>query len=491
MRTARTAAACAQAAAARCALELGLDQRARGLVRPARQLRGKTLMAAAGWRRRWPDEGIGLVSTLLLKDSADRTALPVFEPGAPGRARFWRGQQPAAAARPRQLLLLPWAPGTAWLRASPGTADGTARWRWTRGRCCSAALARLAEPATALRCGLEVEFHVYRIAERPGSLDPARPPGRPSRRPCAAAPGLQPAVRSLGRPPHEALAIVRAPRWAWACRCARWRSSSAPASSRPCSTPCDALTAADQMVLFRNGVRQALRRAGYHASFMCRPPFANAMASGWHLHQSLATPRAATPLCASGRAARPAAGAMPAPCCPTPARTGWPGCWRMPGLARCRVPTASTASPASGQRDGAAGGVHWGATTAARCCACWAARATPPRASRTASASRMANPYLCHGGAGAGRPGRPGAGLQPGPPATDDAYATPPEGAPRLPASLLAGARRAAGRPRARRGPGRAHAARLRQAVKRAEAARRAEAADADDWERREYFSRF
>ncbi len=49
----------------------------------------------------------------------------------------------------------------------------------------------------------------------------------------------------------------------------------------------DALTAADQMVLFRNGVRQALRRAGYHASFVCRPPFPNIMSSGWHLHQSL------------------------------------------------------------------------------------------------------------------------------------------------------------------------------------------------------------
>jgi glutamine synthetase len=49
----------------------------------------------------------------------------------------------------------------------------------------------------------------------------------------------------------------------------------------------EALTAADQMVLFRNGVRQALRRAGYHATFMCRPPFPHIMSSGWHLHQSL------------------------------------------------------------------------------------------------------------------------------------------------------------------------------------------------------------
>jgi glutamine synthetase len=50
----------------------------------------------------------------------------------------------------------------------------------------------------------------------------------------------------------------------------------------------DALTAADNMVLFRNAVKQALRRAGYHATFMCRPPFPNIMSSGWHLHQSLA-----------------------------------------------------------------------------------------------------------------------------------------------------------------------------------------------------------
>ena len=49
----------------------------------------------------------------------------------------------------------------------------------------------------------------------------------------------------------------------------------------------DALTAADNMVLFRSAVKQALRRAGYHATFMCRPPFPNIMSSGWHLHQSL------------------------------------------------------------------------------------------------------------------------------------------------------------------------------------------------------------
>jgi glutamine synthetase len=48
------------------------------------------------------------------------------------------------------------------------------------------------------------------------------------------------------------------------------------------------LQSADDMVLFRSAVKQVCRRHGYHASFMCRPSFPNAMSSGWHLHQSIA-----------------------------------------------------------------------------------------------------------------------------------------------------------------------------------------------------------
>jgi glutamine synthetase len=44
---------------------------------------------------------------------------------------------------------------------------------------------------------------------------------------------------------------------------------------------------ADDMIVFRNAVKQISRRQGYHATFMCRPQFPNAMSSGWHLHQSL------------------------------------------------------------------------------------------------------------------------------------------------------------------------------------------------------------
>ena len=47
------------------------------------------------------------------------------------------------------------------------------------------------------------------------------------------------------------------------------------------------LPTADNMELFKSAVKQALRRAGYRATFMCRPPFPHIISSGWHLHQPL------------------------------------------------------------------------------------------------------------------------------------------------------------------------------------------------------------
>ena len=51
--------------------------------------------------------------------------------------------------------------------------------------------------------------------------------------------------------------------------------------------PKDALTTADNLILFRSATRQITRRMGYLASFMARPAIQGFCASGWHLHQSL------------------------------------------------------------------------------------------------------------------------------------------------------------------------------------------------------------
>ena len=248
--------------------------------------RGKTLVAAAAMKAM--DEGVGLVSTLLLKDTSDRTAFKVFEPGGmdelPG---FEHASNLLLVADPASFRELPWAAATGWVQAQPWFQHGQPVALDTR-RILQAALARLADAGMGMKCGLEVEFHIYRIKDTDAQLDPEQ----------AAWPGLPPAVAMI-HPGYnllteawfdmaeEPLRIVQRTAQALGLPLLSLEVELGPSQVEAVFDVTDALTAADNMVLFRNTVKQALRRAGYHASFMCRPPFANVMSSGWHLHQSL------------------------------------------------------------------------------------------------------------------------------------------------------------------------------------------------------------
>ena len=247
-------------------------------------LRGKTLMAGAVAEAL--DSGVSLVSTVMLKDTSDRTAFAVFDGSLaalmPG---FGFANNLVLLPDPSSFRVLPWAPGTGWLQAQPWFDDGTPVALDTR-RALQAARSRLAAMGLGLRCGLEVEFHIYRIDD--ARLDPQR----------AAWPGEPPAV-SMIHPGYnllaegwadladEPLAIVQRTAQGLGLPLRSLEIELGPSQVEAVFDATDALTAADHMVLFRNGVRQALRRAGYHASFVCRPPFPNVMASGWHLHQSV------------------------------------------------------------------------------------------------------------------------------------------------------------------------------------------------------------
>lgn len=249
-------------------------------------LRGKTLMAHAAVRAL--RDGVGMVGTLMLKDTADRTAWKVFEPGgADDLPGFAGAANLMLLPDPASFTALPWQAGTASLRCQPWFADGTPVPLDTR-RVLQQALARLADAGYGLKTGLEVEFHIYRITDTAPQLDPER----------AGWPGLPPTVEMIhpGYNLHaealidladEPLAIVQRTAQALGLPLQSLEIELGPSQVEAVFDATDALTAADQMVLFRNGVRQALRRAGYHATFMCRPPFPHIMSSGWHLHQSL------------------------------------------------------------------------------------------------------------------------------------------------------------------------------------------------------------
>jgi glutamine synthetase len=251
--------------------------------------RGKTLVASAAARAM--QEGVGMVSTLMLKDSSDRTAFKVFEPGGaaelPG---FEFASNLLLLADPQSFRQLPWTAGTGWVSGQPWFQNGRPVELDTR-RVLQRALARLANAGLAMKCGLEIEFHIYRITDTLAELDPEQ----------AAWPGPPPAV-SMIHPGYnlltdawydmaeEPLRIVQHTAQALGLPLLSLEVELGPSQVEVVFEATDALTAADNMVLFRNAVKQALRRAGYHASFMCRPPFPNIMSSGWHLHQSLVDP---------------------------------------------------------------------------------------------------------------------------------------------------------------------------------------------------------
>lgn len=248
--------------------------------------RGKTLTAAAAVRAL--TEGVGMVSTLMLKDTSDRTAFKVFEPGGTaGLDGFEFANNLLLLPDPGSYRQLPWTEATGWLRAQPFHQDGRPVELDTR-RVLQAALERLRAAGYAMRCGLEVEFHIYRIEGTQAQLDPS----------LAGWPGSPPEV-SMVHPGYnllneawydlaeEPMRIVQRTAQALGLPLCSLEVELGPSQVEAVFDATDALAAADNMVLFRNAVKMALRRAGYHATFMCRPPFPNIMSSGWHLHQSL------------------------------------------------------------------------------------------------------------------------------------------------------------------------------------------------------------
>ncbi|HUR89380.1 MAG TPA: glutamine synthetase family protein [Ramlibacter sp.] len=252
--------------------------------------RGKTLTTKAALRAL--DEGIGMVSTLMLKDTSDRTAFKVFEPGGtadlPG---FEFAGNLVLRPDPASFRQLPWAQSTGWMQAQPWFKDGQPVQLDTR-RILQSALARLHEAGFTMKCGLEVEFHIYRIEDAQAQLDPERAdwPGAPPRVGMIH-PGYNLLSEGWADMSEEPLRIVQHTAQALGLPLSSLEIELGPSQVEAVFDATDALVAADNMVLFRNGVKQALRRAGYHATFMCRPPFPNIMSSGWHLHQSLVDAR--------------------------------------------------------------------------------------------------------------------------------------------------------------------------------------------------------
>lgn len=247
-------------------------------------LRGKALPLSAleaAFRN-----GVTMTSTLLLKDTSHRTVFPVWN----GDAGFGDGVLTGAGdvimrPDPSTFRVLPWSAHSAWMLADIEMADG-APFPFSSRHLLRQAVDRLAARNMSLMTGLELEFHVFRTTgPRLAHADTGLPPAAPETELLAHGyqyltedryDQLEPVMDALRRAAEGLGLPVRS-----------MEVEFGPGQFEFTFDPADAMTHADNMVLFRAMAKQVCRRQGLHATFMTRPQVQSGMASGWHLHQSL------------------------------------------------------------------------------------------------------------------------------------------------------------------------------------------------------------
>ncbi len=247
-------------------------------------LRGKTILAdglagAFG-------NGISMTSTLLLKDTSHRTVFPVWQ----GDAGFGAGRMTGASdvvmlPDPASFRRLPWSPHSGWLLGDLYQTDGRPLGLSTRGLLRDA-LGRLAAAGYDFVSGLEVEFHVLRVTDPRLAPEDGGQPERPPETELVSH-GHQYLTEERYDRLETVFDLVRRNAVALGLPMRSLEAEFGPSQCEVTFHPAGGLASADNMVLFRSMAKQVCRRHGFHATFMCRPRFPDAMASGWHLHQSV------------------------------------------------------------------------------------------------------------------------------------------------------------------------------------------------------------
>ena len=246
--------------------------------------RGKTLLA--GSLAGAFGEGCAITSTLLLKDTSHRTVVPVFAAGAGiGDADLQGGGDVIMVPDPATFRVLPWATSTGWILCDLYHKDGRPVASSTRGLA-RRAVDRLAARGYDYVSGLEVEFYLTRLDDPILRPEDAGQPGRPPQVSLLHG-GYNYLTEQLYDQIEPMVDVLRAACVALGLPLHSMEVEFGPSQCEFVFRAGSGLGPADDMVLFRSMAKQVARRHGYHVSFMCRPQLPEAMASGWHLHQSL------------------------------------------------------------------------------------------------------------------------------------------------------------------------------------------------------------
>jgi glutamine synthetase len=254
-------------------------------------LRGKTLVASEAVRAL--RSGVTMTSTLFAKDTSHRTVFPVFEAGAGmGLPEMGGAGNFVMVADPQTFRVLPWADKTGWVLCDCYFTNGNAVPIATR-QLYRDALAKLAAAGFDYLAGLEVEFHLFKIEDLQLASEtltwPAEPP-----RVSHTTHGFQYLTEGRYDQVAPILDVLRKTIAALGLPLQSLEVEFGPSQYEFTFAPETGMAPADAMVLFRSTLKQVARRHGHLASLMCRPRLPNALASGWHLHQSLRDSKTST-----------------------------------------------------------------------------------------------------------------------------------------------------------------------------------------------------
>jgi glutamine synthetase len=227
------------------------------------------------------------VATTTLDGAGARTFASFTRGGGMGLAEMTGSPNLTIVPDPATFRVLPWAPDIGWVLCDEYFNDGTP-FHFSPRQLLKKQLRRLAERNMECRVGLEVEWYLLKPCEDL-SAEHVGLPGQRGRalKTVPVEPGfsyhsetnldlMQPALSALADTYEKLELPLRSLENEWG-----------PGQVECTFAPKTALTAADNMVLFRTATRQVARRLGLFATFMPRPALKGYYSSGWHLHQSL------------------------------------------------------------------------------------------------------------------------------------------------------------------------------------------------------------
>jgi glutamine synthetase len=145
---------------------------------------------------------------------------------------------------------------------------------------------KLNERSLGRRAGLEVEFHVLKLAEGIAAQDHIAMPGPPPK-----VIPLNHGYQYLTEQRYDAIEplmeTLRSNLQELGLPLRSLEIEFGPSQVEVTFGATTGMQPADLMLLFRSATKQIFARAGYLASFMCRPQLPHIASSGWHLHHSV------------------------------------------------------------------------------------------------------------------------------------------------------------------------------------------------------------